>query len=83
MIYDIIEAIQYYYKDNTETMVDCLRWLSPLDPIRCDDEIRRLGYCPNCGEKLQDFTWHVYHSEVDSPPRYEVEHEIMCPNCDF
>ena len=83
MIDDIIIALKSYYKEDREMLVDCLMRLSPLDGIACADEIRGLGYCPECGEKLQNFTWKEYHPEIDSPPYFEQMCELMCPNCDF
>lgn len=83
MISEIIDAIKEKYEHNEETLVDCLLYLQPLDVIICDDEIRRLGYCPDCGEKLQEFTWREYHPEVDTPPRFEEMSDLVCPTCDF
>lgn len=74
MRYEVLEALQSYYKDNEDILVDCLLYLDE------SDELYNMGYCPNCGTKLEEFHYREYHPEVDA---YEEFCELCCPQCDF
>lgn len=71
---EVLEALEEYYKDDIEILVDCLRYLGE------DDKVDDLGYCAVCGSKLIEYSFREYHSEVDA---YENLCELCCPNCDF
>lgn len=71
---EVLEALEEYYKNDIEILVDCLRYLKE------DDKVFDLGYCTECGAKLIEYHYREYHSEVDA---YENMSDLCCPNCDF
>ena len=57
MTYEIIKAIRKHYKNDRDTLVNCLAWLREINnspPITEDInyEIIGLNYCPKCLNKL-------------------------------
>lgn len=74
MRYEILEALEEFYKNDEEVLIDCLRYLEE------DDEVFQRGYCPNCGTELIAISYREYHPEVDA---YETLYETVCPECDF
>ena len=74
MRYEVLDALTEFYKNDTEVLIDCLRYLGE------NDEVYQMGYCPDCGTKLISVSYREYHSEVDA---YETIYDITCPNCDF
>lgn len=74
MHYEILEALEEFYKNDEEILIDCLRYLGE------DDEVFQRGYCTNCGAKLISVSYKEYHPEVDA---YEILYDIACPVCDF
>lgn len=74
MRYEILEALEEFYKNDEEILVDCLRALGE------DDRVFKMGYCPNCGAKLISVSYREYHSEVDA---YEILSETVCPECEY
>ena len=74
MRYEILDALEEFYKNDEEVLVDCLRALEE------DDRVFEMGYCPNCGAKLISVNYREYHSEVDD---WEELAELVCPECDF
>ena len=71
---EVLEALEEYYKNDIEILVDCLRYLKE------DDKVDNLGYCTECGAKLTEYHYREYHPEVDA---YENMIDLCCPNCDF
>ena len=71
---EVLEALEEYYKNDIEILVDCLRYLKE------DDKLYDLGYCAECGAKLIVCHYREYHPEVDA---YENMSDLCCPNCDF
>lgn len=90
MRFEIIEAIEEYYKDDEELLIDCLVYLSNIDMN--DKEYRHLSYlaqdrledmevCSCCGAKLEPYTYEEHHTELFGCP-IEYITELRCPNCD-
>ena len=87
MIYEIVEAVKEYYKDEEEVVVDCLNFLGYYIPSEkggdyCHNEVEEMGYCPVCGNKLQTQTIRSVHFELDGNP-IEYSSELFCPQCDI
>lgn len=74
MRYEVLEALEEFYKNDIDILIDCLRYLEE------DDEVYNRGYCPNCGTELISISYREYHPEVDA---YETLSDIVCPMCDF
>lgn len=83
---EVIEAVLEYYKDDEETAVDCLIYLSSLKclplAVHAEVAIDSMGRCPVCGCKLERYTHRELHTELDEPC-YETLTEVYCPNCDI
>ena len=84
---EVIEAVCEYYKDDEDTLADCLVYLSSLKvlslAVHAEIELDNMGRCSTCGCKLETYTHQEYHTEVDEPPFYETLTEVYCPNCDM
>ena len=84
---EVVEAVLGYYDSNQEIAADCLVYLASLKDMRLTyaaiRELEAMERCPECGSKLESYTYQVYHSEVDEPPRYEPVTEVYCPRCDI
>ena len=81
---EILEAITDYFKDDEDTMADCLIYLSEITPSNfsysCIDELVKRNRCTHCGMKLVEYCYKEYHSEVNA---YEDICELICPGCDY
>lgn len=83
MGFEIIDAICAYYKDDEDTMVDCLVYLKDeIDNshIRCliEEILVNMDRCFGCGAKLEFVRLEEWHSEVNAS---ETFLESYCPNC--
>ena len=90
---ELLECIMEYYRneiDNEETKELVATILRYLYDNTTDNNLKRqiseivsdLGYCLECGNKLQDYTYEEVHSEVP-PPNIEYITETLCPCCDM
>lgn len=85
MFYEIKDALESYYSDDTETLIDCLRYLSSIDKnnhSKCADIAYDLGYCIDCGSKLVEHEYEEHHTELFGCPT-EYILELLCPKCDY
>lgn len=87
MIYEVLEAIAEYFKDDPEIAVDCYLYLaSNLTDAREQDNARtaieQMHRCPKCGLELVPYEWDEVHTELEGSPK---EHfcNYLCPECDF
>lgn len=86
MIYDIVEAIEYKYGNDIDTVVEILMDLKEnIDNQKyeyyIEEELESLGYCSDCGTKLEIIETQEVHTELDGNP-IEYLYEPKCPNCD-
>ena len=83
---EVVEAVCEYYKDDKDTLADCLVYLSSLRilplAVHAQVQLDAMGRCPVCGCKLERYTHRELHTELDEPC-YETLIEVYCPNCDI
>lgn len=83
ILYEIIEAIESYYKNDEDMIADCMVWLSdaPLKGMSpfwhwLDNHNR----CDRCGSKLKQRAYKEPHTEIGNGV-YETLYEWYCPEC--
>ena len=63
----------------------CLSYLRKFsnkhDEFMLAEELRRIGRCPLCGGKLKEFTYKEYHPEIEGDNKFEIMHDVYCPEC--
>lgn len=80
MLYEIIVALKKEYADDEEYLVDCLLDLKdhyPYSAKLIKDELRAMGRCEWCGEKLESVEVENRHGEY-----HETHFELVCPACE-
>ena len=84
-LYEVIEAVEEYYKNDEDMIAYCLSYLRKFsnenDEFMLAEELRRMGRCPLCGGKLKEFTYKEYHSEIEGDNKFEIMHDVYCPEC--
>lgn len=84
---EILEVVCESYKDDEELLVSILSYLYQTlsDDIKMAENIERImedmGYCPDCGNKLETYTFEEVHDELDYN-NVEVMSVNLCPLCD-
>lgn len=91
MVFDIIEALSLYYKDDKEAMIESLLWLKNMNKSQQEDKYctnqineyleENLNVCCECGTPLETVYYEELHTELDYPC-YETLVEIICPKCE-
>lgn len=91
MIYEIIESINFLFKDDEDLKVECLlslvglqydNKLSTYFSNAAKLELEKMDRCSKCGEKLKYYYYKEPHPELDRCPMEKMI-EIYCPNCDI
>ena len=83
MEYEIIDAIESYYKGDIEIQKDIVMWLKKFSKSAVlDDWLETNGFCPNCGSELDVIEVKEYHPEVDFD-NTEYLYFKTCPKCDY
>lgn len=84
MSYEIIEAIESYYKGDEDMIAECMLWLSEakwkgmnLFWQWLDAHCR----CSWCGSKLKQQEYKEPHTEIGNGV-YETLYEWYCPSCE-
>lgn len=67
MDYEVLEAIEVYFEDDIETMVDCYVWLNKLGCKGASDRLLALNRCPKCGSELSYHKTPVSYYETIDP----------------
>lgn len=82
MEFEIIDAVESYYKDDLDSQIDIFTWLNDRckNTHRFADWLEEHGCCPICGEKMIYKKIQEYHSEVDYN-NIEVIYVKTCPIC--
>lgn len=85
MLPEIIEALESYYCDEKDLLVDCIVYLKKSiyrqeDAGLLEEWLDKHDRCSNCGEPLEHYTYKEYHNEVDNNS-YEIRTEKICPFC--
>ncbi len=84
---EVIEAIEEYYHDDQEMIIDCMLYLKNIVQIPYDIEYINNWFlsnnlCYRCGETLSTMKTREFHSEVDGGA-YENFIKSYCSNCDI
>lgn len=86
MNFEIIEAIEEYYKDDEDILVDCLVYLSKNHNKKlsylAQDKLEEMDRCSECGSKLVPHTYEEHHTELFGNP-IEYITELVCTNCNY
>ena len=84
-LYEVIEAVEEYYKNDEDMIAYCLSYLRKFsnenDEFMLAEELRRIGRCPLCGGKLKEFIYKEYHPEIEGDNKFEIMHDVYCPEC--
>ena len=81
MEYEILDAIESYYKGDIEIQKDIVMWLKKFSKSAVlDNWLEMNGFCPNCGSEFDVIEVKEYHPEVDFN-NIEYLYFKTCPNC--
>lgn len=83
MSYEIIEAIESYYKNDEDMIADCMVWITDnktLLIVEADDWLYKHDRCLYCGSKLKQRAYKETHNEIGNGA-YETLYEWYCPEC--
>lgn len=85
MLGEVIEAIETYYCDDKDVMIDCLLYL--MNATSREEDVAKIEKwmidhhrCYRCGAELAQSEYREYHPEVGYGV-YEVLYEEYCPEC--
>lgn len=84
MSYEIIEAIESYYKDDEDMIADCMLWLANapwkgMSPFW--EWLNDNSRCDRCGSELKQRAYKEPHNEIGNGV-YETLYEWYCPECE-
>lgn len=85
MLSEVIEAIETYFCDDKDVMVDCILYL--LNATSREKDVAQLEKwlmdhhrCYHCGSELAQSEYREYHPECGYGV-YETLYEEYCPEC--
>lgn len=82
MSYEIIEAIEAYYKNDEDMIADCMLWLLyGTDRANVWQWLVDHDRCDVCGSKLKQRAYKEPHNEIGNGV-YETLYEWYCPECE-
>lgn len=83
MRFEVIEAIEEYYKDDKDMLVECLVYLAHNEnknlAYLAQDKLEKMDRCCECGALLEPYTYEEHHTELCGSP-IEYITEMLCPN---
>lgn len=83
---EILDSICDTYKDDSELVVECLRFLyynttNETLGSQIVDILSDIGYCVECGSRLLTYNFSEFHNELDRSDEETLVAEY-CPICD-
>lgn len=86
MFYEVLDAIEDFYKTDEEIQADCILWLKQITndvktQVHCDEWLDKHHRCPKCGTVLQTYNYRQPQPYQEGIV-YEDMSEEFCPYCD-
>ena len=86
MLSEVLEAIESYYCDDKNMIVDCVMYLLNAtvrveDVMQLREWLENHNRCSRCGLELITKTFYEPHTEL-YPVEYEPVNVKFCPECD-
>ena len=83
MEYEILDAIESYYKGDIEIQKDIVMWLKKFTKsIVFEIWLDSNGFCPDCGSEYDVIEVKEFHPEVDFYNIETIRYKV-CPNCGY